>query len=106
LFGGDLQIATISVREFEQDPSGAKHAANAGPLIISEQGQPAYVLAGFGEYGALDQIDLRDIAFVITKKGQTHFSFGVVRLAVARNAREGGHCGTRVLIWIKVAWRE
>jgi hypothetical protein len=36
---------------------------------------PGLLVAGFGDGGAPDPIDLKDIAFVTTKKNQTHFSF-------------------------------
>ena len=45
-----MSITTISSREFNQDASGAKKAAFAGPVIITDRGQPAHVLLTFKEY--------------------------------------------------------
>jgi prevent-host-death family protein len=45
-----MSITTISSREFNQDASGAKKAAAAGPVIITDRGQPAHVLLTFEEY--------------------------------------------------------
>lgn len=39
-----MAVTTISSREFNQDVSGAKRAAEAGPVVITDRGQPAYVL--------------------------------------------------------------
>ena len=35
---------TLSSRHFNQDVSRAKRAADAGPVIITDRGRPAYVL--------------------------------------------------------------
>lgn len=45
-----MSITTLSSREFNQDASGAKKAATAGPVIITDRGQPAHVLLTFEEY--------------------------------------------------------
>jgi prevent-host-death family protein len=37
-------ITTISSRSFNQDLGGAKRAAEQGPVIITDRGEPAYVL--------------------------------------------------------------
>jgi prevent-host-death family protein len=37
-------VTTISSRTFNQDLGHAKRAANDGPVIITDRGQPAYVL--------------------------------------------------------------
>ena len=41
---------TISGREFNRDSSGAKRAANAGPVFITDRGKPAHVLLSIEEY--------------------------------------------------------
>lgn len=45
-----MTITTISSREFNQDTSGAKRAASAGPVFITDRGRPAHVLLTFEEY--------------------------------------------------------
>jgi prevent-host-death family protein len=44
------RITTLSSREFNQDASKAKRAADAGPVIITDRGRPAHVLLTFAEY--------------------------------------------------------
>ncbi len=40
----------VSSREFNQDTSGAKRAANEGPVFITDRGKPAHVLMSFELY--------------------------------------------------------
>ena len=42
-----MAITTISSREFNQDASGAKKAADNGPVIITDRVRPAHVLLSF-----------------------------------------------------------
>lgn len=69
-----MSITTISSREFNQDVSRAKRAAETGPVVITDRGQPAYVLLRHDAYrrlaGAatsiralLDQADAEDVEF-------------------------------------------
>jgi prevent-host-death family protein len=44
---------TLTAREFNQDVSRAKRAADAGPVIITDRGEPAYVLLRHDEYRRL-----------------------------------------------------
>ena len=39
-----MTITTISSRDFNQDVSQAKRAAEAGPVVITDRGRPAFVL--------------------------------------------------------------
>ena len=39
-----MSVTTISSREFNQDVSRAKRAAEEGPVIITDRGEPAWVL--------------------------------------------------------------
>lgn len=43
----------ISSREFNQDTSGAKKAAEKGPVYITDRGRPAHVLLTFEAYERL-----------------------------------------------------
>ena len=45
-----MTITTLSSRQFNQDASKAKKAAEAGPVFITDRGRPAHVLLTFGEY--------------------------------------------------------
>lgn len=46
---------TMSSREFNQNTSRAKKAADAGPLVITDRGSPAYVLLRYEDYEALQK---------------------------------------------------
>jgi len=48
-----VSITTISSREFNQDAGGAKRAAEKGPVIITDRGQPSHVLLSFEAYQKL-----------------------------------------------------
>lgn len=43
----------MSSREFNQDTSGAKKAAERGPVYITDRGRPAHVLLTFAAYEEL-----------------------------------------------------
>lgn len=45
-----MSITTLSSREFNQDASKAKKAAQNGPVIITDRGRPAHVLMTFEDY--------------------------------------------------------
>ena len=45
-----MAITTLSSREFNQDTSRAKKAAERGPVIITDRGRPAHVLLTIEEY--------------------------------------------------------
>jgi prevent-host-death family protein len=45
-----MSVITISSREFNQDVSRAKRAADEGPVIITDRGEPAYVLLRHDTY--------------------------------------------------------
>ncbi len=48
-----MTVTTLSSREFNQDVSRAKRAAEAGPVIITDRGRPAYVLLRHEAYRRL-----------------------------------------------------
>ena len=43
-------MATMSAREFNQDVSAAKRAAETEPLVITDRGLPSHVLITYREY--------------------------------------------------------
>ena len=45
-----MSITTMSQDEFVRDLSQAKRAANAGPVLVTNDGQPAYALLNIEEY--------------------------------------------------------
>ena len=44
---------TISSRQFNHDPGGAKRAAEAGPVLITRRGEVSHVLLSAREYRRL-----------------------------------------------------
>lgn len=46
-------MTTMTAREFNQDVSAAKRAAVEGPVVITDRGEPAYVLLTIDEYRRL-----------------------------------------------------
>ena len=50
----------ITSREFNQDTSGAKKAAESGPVFITDRGRPAHVLLTFDAYEQLLGVHVLD----------------------------------------------
>jgi prevent-host-death family protein len=48
-----MSVTTLSSREFNQNVSAAKKAAELGPVFITDRGRPAHVLLSFEEYQKL-----------------------------------------------------
>lgn len=46
-------MTTFSAREFNRDVSAAKRAADEGPVVITDRGEPAYVLLSFVDYSGM-----------------------------------------------------
>lgn len=58
-----MNFTTMTSREFNQDASGAKRAAESGPVFITDRGRPAHVLLTAKDYQALagQQTNLADL---------------------------------------------
>jgi prevent-host-death family protein len=48
-----MGMTTINSRTFNQDASGAKRAAQEGPVFITDRGKPAHVLLSIDAYRRL-----------------------------------------------------
>ena len=48
-----MTITTLSSREFNQNASQAKKAAELGPVFITDRGKPAHVLLNIDDYRRL-----------------------------------------------------
>ncbi|KMS91931.1 MULTISPECIES: type II toxin-antitoxin system Phd/YefM family antitoxin [Pseudonocardiaceae] len=48
-------MTTMSAREFNRDVSAAKRAAEEGPVLITDRGEPAFVLLSIDEYRRLGE---------------------------------------------------
>jgi prevent-host-death family protein len=57
-----VTLKTFSSREFNQFVSDAKRAANEGPVLITDRGEPAYALLSIKDYYKLagNQLSLAD----------------------------------------------
>lgn len=72
----------MTSREFNQDTSGAKKAAETGPVYITDRGRPAHVLLTFEAYERLvgpqrvldllaEPAGVADIEFVVPKSADS-----------------------------------
>jgi prevent-host-death family protein len=50
-----MKVTTLSSREFNQDTSRAKRAAQKGPVFITDRGRPAHVLLTIDDYQKLTE---------------------------------------------------
>jgi prevent-host-death family protein len=50
---GPKAVVTVSSREFNQDVTRAKRAAEKGPVFITDRGRPAHVLLSMEQYRRL-----------------------------------------------------
>lgn len=48
-------MSTVSAREFNQDVSAAKRAAAKGPVVVTDRGEPAFVLLSIADYRRLTE---------------------------------------------------
>ena len=48
-----MVVHTVSSRELDQDVGRAKRAAEEGPVVITDRGQPSHVLLSWAEYRRL-----------------------------------------------------
>ncbi len=74
-------MTQMSSREFNQDTSGAKKAAERGPVYITDRGRPAHVLLTYEDYehllGAQRVLDrlaepsgVEDIEFTVPRSAE------------------------------------
>jgi len=77
-----MTITTLSSREFNQDTSRAKKAAQEGPVFITDRGEPAHVLLSIAEYRKLTGAH-RNIADALAMPGNADIEFDPPRLNVS-----------------------
>ena len=53
-----MTVTTVTSRQFNQDASGAKKAAQQGPVFITDRGRPAHVLLTIEDYRRLTGGDM------------------------------------------------
>ena len=69
----------MSSREFNQNPSEAKRAAEAGPVIVTDRGEPAFVLLKYDTYRRLSGTDGQSIVDML-RQDEADFDFEPPRL--------------------------
>lgn len=69
----------MSSREFNQNPSEAKRAADEGPVIVTDRGEPAYVLLKYEDYRRLSGEGLGSIIEML-RQDEGDFDFDPPRL--------------------------
>jgi prevent-host-death family protein len=74
-----MTITTLSSRQFNQDASKAKKAAEAGPVIITDRGRPAHVLLTFTEYKKITG-GLTKIADLLAMPGSEDIEFDIPQM--------------------------
>lgn len=74
-----MTITTLSSREFNQDASRAKKAANNGPVFITDRGKPAHVLLSIEDYQRITG-SRRKIADLLAMPGVEDVEFQIPQL--------------------------
>jgi prevent-host-death family protein len=77
--GADMTVTTFTSRKFNQDTSGAKKAAQRGPVFITDRGQPAHVLLTIEDYRRLAGGDM-SLADALAQPGKADFTFKPPRI--------------------------
>jgi prevent-host-death family protein len=76
-----VTITTLTSREFNQDASRAKKAANKGPVFITDRGKPAHVLLTVEAYRQLSG-SRRKIADILAMQGADDIEFDPPRIDI------------------------
>jgi prevent-host-death family protein len=74
-----VTVTTLSSREFNQDTSRAKKAAERGPVFITDRGKPAHVLLSIEEYRRLTS-GHPNIADLLAMPGSEEIEFEAPKL--------------------------
>jgi prevent-host-death family protein len=69
-----MAVTTLTSREFNQDTSGAKKAAQRGPVFITDRGRPAHVLLTIEDYQRLTGGNM-SLAEALAQPGGADFEF-------------------------------
>jgi len=80
---GVVAMGTMTAREFNRDVSAAKREAARGPVVITDRGEPAFVLVSIADYEAMR--DRRSLIDVLQMDEEIEFE-PVVSRALPRSA--------------------
>ncbi len=70
-----MTTSKLSARDFNQDTSRAKRAANDGPVIITERGKPTHVLMTMAEYERLSGGEMSLLEAIADPSADFDFDF-------------------------------
>ncbi len=82
-----MTITTLSSREFNQDTSRAKKAADKGPVFITDRGKPAHVLLSIEQYQRMTGRK-RNLVTVLSMPGLSDIEIEVPRSRDSPRATE------------------
>jgi prevent-host-death family protein len=74
-----MTVTTLTSRQFNQDASGAKKAAQQGPVFITDRGRPAHVLLTIEDYRRLTGSNMT-LAEALAQPGDADFDFDPPRV--------------------------
>jgi len=74
-----MTVTTLTSREFNQDTSRAKKAAQHGPVFITDRGRPAHVLLTIEDYRRLSGGTM-SLAEALAQPGDDDFEFTPPRM--------------------------
>ena len=74
-----MTVTTVTSRQFNQDASGAKKAAQKGPVFITDRGRPAHVLLTIEDYRRLAGGNM-SLAEALAQPGGADFEFKPARI--------------------------
>lgn len=78
-----MNITTISSRQFSRDASGAKKAAQSGPVFITDRGKPAHVLMTIEQYRLLTGASASIIDMLALPDGVEAMDFEATRANIS-----------------------
>jgi PHD/YefM family antitoxin component YafN of YafNO toxin-antitoxin module len=70
-----MTITALTSRQFNQDASGAKKAAQHGPVFITDRGMPAHVLMTIEQYQRLAGASTSIIDMLTLPEGTEYIEF-------------------------------
>ena len=73
-----MPVLTVTSREFNQDVTRAKRAAENGPVLITDRGRPAHVLLSIREFRRLSGTR-RDLLKAISMPGLSRIDLKIPR---------------------------
>jgi prevent-host-death family protein len=73
---------TMSSREFNQDLAAAKRAAKDGPVVVTDRGEPAYVLLRYDAYRRLSEVKGQSLADMLHQEEGGDFEFEAPKAAL------------------------